>query len=59
MRATAVRTPALPWIDLLPDFRGAGVDPQHLSVDGLHPSRAGSAVLAEILYQQLTTRGLP
>ena len=59
MRATASRTPALPWIDLLRDFRAAGVDPRSLSVDGLHPNRAGTAVLAEILYRQLNARGLP
>ncbi|HVN39522.1 MAG TPA: SGNH/GDSL hydrolase family protein [Myxococcota bacterium] len=59
MRATASRMPALPWIDLLPDFRGTGVDARRLGVDGLHPNRAGAALLAEILYRHLAARGLP
>jgi lysophospholipase L1-like esterase len=59
MRATASRTPALPWIDLLPDFRGSGIDARRLGVDGLHPNRAGAALLAEILYRHLAARGLP
>ena len=59
MRATASRTPALPWIDLLPDFRSAGVDARRLGVDGLHPNRAGAALLAEIVYRQLEARSLP
>jgi lysophospholipase L1-like esterase len=59
MRASAARLPALAWMDLLQDFRAAGVDARALSVDGLHPNRAGTAVLAEILYRQLAARELP
>jgi lysophospholipase L1-like esterase len=59
MRATAARLPTLAWIDLLADFRAAGVDPRTLSVDGLHPNRAGTAVLAEILQRRLAERALP
>ena len=59
MRATATRLPTLAWIDLLADFRATGVDPRTLSVDGLHPNRAGTAVLAEILQRRLAERALP
>ena len=59
MRASAARLPTLAWIDLLRDFRAAGVDARALSVDGLHPNEAGTAVLAEILYRHLAARGLP
>jgi lysophospholipase L1-like esterase len=59
MRASATRLPSLAWIDLLGDFRAAGVDARALSVDGLHPNDAGTAVLAEILYRHLHERALP
>jgi lysophospholipase L1-like esterase len=59
MQAIAARTPALPWVDLLDDFRASGVAPRTLTVDGLHPNRAGAAVLAEILYQRLAAESLP
>ena len=59
MRASAARLPTLAWIDLLRDFRAAGVDARSLSMDGLHPNDAGTAVLAEILYRHLSERALP
>lgn len=59
MAEIAARTPTLPWLDLLGDFRAAGVNPRQLTVDGLHPNRMGAAVLAEILYRRLAERGLP
>ena len=46
MQAIAARTPELPWIDLLDDFRATGASPRTLTVDGLHPNRAGATVLA-------------
>jgi lysophospholipase L1-like esterase len=59
MAEIAARTPAVPWLDLLGDFRAAGVNPRQLTVDGLHPNRMGAAVLAEIIYRNLSARGLP
>jgi lysophospholipase L1-like esterase len=59
MRASAARLPTLTWIDLLDDFRATGVDARALSVDGLHPNGAGTAVLAEILHRHLEARALP
>jgi lysophospholipase L1-like esterase len=59
MRAIAEQTPTLPWIDLLDDFRQLGVSPRRLTVDGLHPNRAGAAVLAEIIFRYLEKRELP
>lgn len=59
MAAIAAQTPTLPWLDLLDDFRGAGVDPRRLTIDGLHPNHIGTAVLAEILYRHLAERSLP
>jgi lysophospholipase L1-like esterase len=59
MREIAAATPSLPWVDLLDDFRATGANPRALTVDGLHPNPAGSAVLAEILYRKLADEQLP
>lgn len=59
MRESAAQSPELPWIDLLDAFRATGLDPRGLSVDGLHPNRAGADVLSQILYRELLQRGLP
>jgi lysophospholipase L1-like esterase len=59
MREIAAATPSLPWVDLLDDFRSAGVSPRTLTLDGLHPNAAGAAMLAEILYRRLAGEQLP
>jgi lysophospholipase L1-like esterase len=59
MAEIAARTPEIPWVDLLDDFRESGADPRRFTVDGLHPNRAGAAVLAEIVYRRLAAAELP
>lgn len=57
MEAVARRVGGLPWIDLLDGMARANPQLRLLSLDGMHPNRVGSAVVAELVFRELRRRG--